>query len=218
MREVHQGDGVAFLARGGLTADVAVVTSLPDVSELRLPEGEWRRWFVDTAALACRAVADDAIAVFFQSDVTRDGRWIDKGHLVHLGADAAGASCVFHKIVCRSPAGVGTPGRPAYARLLGFSRGLRVDDASATADVLPRLGAMTWKSAMGVAACEATCRFLLEHTRCRTVLDPFCGLGTMLAVAEAHGLDAIGVEISPRRAARARTLQLRPVAVRGDRI
>jgi hypothetical protein len=215
MREVHQGDGVAFLARGGLAPEVAVVTSLPDVSELPLPEAAWRSWFVDTAALACRAVADDAVTVFFQSDVTRDGRWIDKGHLVHLGADAAGAACVFHKIVCRSPAGVATPGRPAYARLLGFSRSLRVVDPSATADVLPRLGAMTWKSAMGVAACEATCRFLLEHTRCRTVLDPFCGLGTMLAVAEAHGLDAIGVEISARRAARARTLQLAPRAADG---
>ena len=136
-------------------------------------------------------------------------RWIDKGHLVHTGADRAGASCLFHKIVCRSPAGTPTPGRPAFSRLLAFSRELRIDDPSATADVLPQLGAMTWKKAMGVAACEVTCRFLLDHTSCRTVLDPFCGMGAMLAVADAHGMDAIGVELSPRRAARARTLQLR---------
>ena len=97
-----------------------------------------------------------------------------------------------------------------FQRLLGFSRGLRIADPSATADVLPQLGAMTWKKAMGVAACEATCRFLLAHTQCKTVLDPFCGVGTMLAVAEAHGMDAIGVELSPRRAAQARELQLRP--------
>ncbi|MEI8255492.1 MAG: SAM-dependent methyltransferase, partial [Deltaproteobacteria bacterium] len=44
---------------------------------------------------------------------------------------------------------------------------------------------------------------------CRTVLDPFCGIGSMLAVANAHGMDAVGVELSAKRAARARTLTLR---------
>jgi hypothetical protein len=39
------------------------------------------------------------------------------------------------------------------------------------------------------------------------VVDPFCGVGTMLAVANGHGLDAIGVELSRRRAARAMKLQ-----------
>jgi tRNA G10 N-methylase Trm11 len=74
--------------------------------------------------------------------------------------------------------------------------------------VLPTLGKMTWARAMGIDACHATCRFLLAHTACRTVVDPFCGVGSMLAAANAHGLDAIGVERSPKRAARARTLQL----------
>jgi DNA modification methylase len=62
---------------------------------------------------------------------------------------------------------------------------------------------------MGVEACEATCHFLLKHTQCRTVVDPFCGIGSMLAVANAQGLDAIGVELSAKRAARARTLQIK---------
>jgi hypothetical protein len=35
---------------------------------------------------------------------------------------------------------------------------------------------------MGREACEAVARFLLAHTSCRAVADPFCGLGTMLAV------------------------------------
>jgi hypothetical protein len=60
--------------------------------------------------------------------------------------------------------------------------------------------------AMGAAACHAVTRFLIDHTACRTVVDPFCGVGTMLAVANAAGLDAVGVELSPKRAARARTL------------
>jgi len=210
-RVVHHGDGVAWLEAAALPADHAIVTSLPDLSEVpKLGPDGWRRWVIETAALACRRIADDAVAIFFQTDVKRDGVWIDKGFLVQLGAEAAGSGLLWHKVVCRAPAGTTTFGRPAYAHLLAFSRGLRLTPAQSSADVLPRLGAMPWARAMGTEACEATCRFLLAHTACRTVVDPFCGLGTMLAVANAHGMNAIGVELSAKRAARARDLQLTP--------
>jgi hypothetical protein len=208
-REVHCEDGVAWLARARLPADHAVVTSLPDHSELpALGFDGWRRWFVDTAALVCRAVADEAVAVFYQTDVKYAGRWIDKAFLVQLGAEQAGAALLWHKVVCRVPPGTTTFGRPAYAHVLCASRALRLAPGQSSPDVLPRLGEMTWARAMGREACEAIATFLLEHTGCRTVVDPFCGIGTMLAVANAHGLDAIGVERSPRRAALARTLQV----------
>ena len=211
-RTVHQGDGVAWLAAASpLPADHAIVTSLPDLSEVpeRGDDG-WRRWFVDTAALACRAVADDGLAIFFQTDIKRDGRWIDKGHLVHLGADAAGSHLLWHKVVCRAAPGTTTFGRPAYAHLLGFSRGLRLPPGRSTPDVLPGLGEMPWSRAMGADVCRAVARFLVEHTAARVVVDPFCGLGTMLAAANAAGLGAVGVELSRKRARRARTFILPP--------
>jgi hypothetical protein len=205
-RTVHETDGVAWLQAAALPDDHALVTSLPDSSELRLSFEGWQTWFVETATLVCSAAAPDAVAVFFQTDVKRDGAWVDKSFLLQLGARAAGAALLWHKVVCRAPAGVTTFGRPAYAHLLCFSRSLRLAPAQSLPDVLPRLGQMTWARAMGREACDLTCRFLLEHTRCRTVVDPFCGVGSMLAAANAHGLDAIGVERSPKRAARARTL------------
>lgn len=42
----------------------------------------------------------------------------------------------------------------------------------------------------------------------RTVVVPFCGIGTALAVANAHGYEAIGIEKNRKRAERARTLEL----------
>jgi hypothetical protein len=208
-RDVHCEDGVAWLARGPLPPDHAVVTSLPDVSELpALGFDGWRRWFVDTVALACGAVADEAVAVFYQTDVKRDGRWVDKALLVALGAERAGSALLWHKIVCRVPPGVTTYGRPAYAHLVCVSRALRLAPGASSPDVLPRLGEMTWARAMGREACETVATFLLAHTACRTVVDPFCGLGTMLAVANLHGLAAVGVERSPKRAERARRLVL----------
>lgn len=209
-RTVHQGDGVAWLRAHEFTREEAIVTSMPDASELPALGFEgWRAWFIETARLICSSVHPEAPVIFFQTDVKREGRWIDKGHLVHLGADAANAHLLWNKVVCRAPAGTTTFGRPAYAHLLCFSSSLLLETAQSTPDVLPKLGDMPWPRAMGVAACEATAQFLLKYTSCRTVIDPFCGIGTMLAVANNHGLDAIGVELSPKRAARARTLELR---------
>lgn len=210
-REVHCADGVAWLATQHFGPEVAVVTSMPDSSELPgLGVEGWRRWFIDTSALICRQLADEAVAVFYQTDVKRDGRWVDKGFLVSTGAEAAGSSCLWHKVVCRSPAGTTTFGRPAYAHLQCFSRSRRLLKAQAFADVLPRLGEMTWPRAMGREACEAVAQFLVKDTATRTVVDPFCGLGTMLAVANHHGLNAVGVERSRKRAQKASELVLRP--------
>src|SRR5690349_10691918 len=89
-RIVHVGDGVAWLRAAALAADDAVVTSLPDHSEVpELGVEGWRRWFVDAAALACAAVAEEAVAIFYQTDVKHAGRWIGKAFLVGLAAERA---------------------------------------------------------------------------------------------------------------------------------
>lgn len=210
-RVVHQGDAIAWMAQATLLPEHAIVTSLPDVSEVaHLGFEGWRSWFVAAAAQACRLVTDKAVAIFYQTDIKYEGRWIDKGYLILRGAEEAGAACLWHKIVCRAPAGTTTFGRPAYAHLICVSRGLRLLPGQSSPDVLPRLGAMPWARAMGTEACDAVARFILAHTQCRTVVDPFCGVGTMLAVANRHGLGAIGVELSAKRAARARSLVLGP--------
>jgi hypothetical protein len=205
-RIVHHADGVAFLATP-LAGTHAIITSLPDTSELPSLGSidAWRTWFVDTIALTCRAVADDAVAIFYQTDIKHDGRWIDKGHLVQCGAEAAGSFALWHKIVCRVPPGAITFGRPAYAHCICVSRTRRLEAGASTPDVLPALGAMSWSRAMGAAACEMAVTFVASIGG-TTVVDPFCGVGSALAAANAFGLDAIGVEISRRRASRARRL------------
>lgn len=203
-RQVHHGDGVAWLRQARLGPEHAVVTSLPDLSELPpLSLSKWQQWFVDVVALACRAVDPRAVAIFYQTDIKHEGRWVDKAHLVHRGADEAGVSCLWHKIVCRLVPGRIAYGRPAYGHWMAFSRELLVPAAESTADVEPRPGPMTWARAMPMTAAVGTCRFLLDHTECRVVVDPFCGHGTMLAAANAHGLDAIGVERSAKRVRKA---------------
>lgn len=185
-----------------------MVTSLPDVSEVPLPLDAWKGWFVEAAALIVSKVPPDGVAIFFQTDIKRDGVWVDKGYLVQKAIEQQGAGLLWHKVVCRAPAGKVTFGRPAYAHLLCCAPALRLTPGESTADVLPDAGEMTWARAIGLNACEAACQFILKRTTTRTVVDPFCGVGTVLAVANRLGLDAIGVELNRKRAEKARQLAL----------
>ena len=73
-------------------------------------------------------------------------------------------------------------------------------------DVLADTGLMTWTKAMGVHACRVACRYLHDDTDTHVVVDPFCGHGTVLAMANSFGFDAVGVELSAKRCKIARNL------------
>ncbi|HEX2657599.1 MAG TPA: DNA methyltransferase [Polyangia bacterium] len=197
-------------------AGASVVTSLPDASELpALDMTGWQIWFQDAAASTMNAVTDEGVAIFFQSDIRHGGLWIDKGQLVAQAAQRCGMRLLFHKIVCRKPAGTLTFGRASYSHLLGFARTLRPSLRRVTPDVLPDAGMMPGTKSMGVAACADACRFIQAETSTRTVVDPFCGYGTVLAVANALGLHAIGVDLSSRMCRKARTLRISAEALHG---
>lgn len=210
-RVVHHTDALPWLAAQGTLAGASFITSLPDVSGLpSLGLAGWRSWFIDAAEAVLRSTPDDGVAIFYQTDIKVDGTWVDKGFLCQLAAEREGSALLFHKVVCRMPAGKVSFGRPAYTHMLAFSRAIRDDVARSTQDVLPATGQMTWSQAMGVDACVAACRYILSHTQTRTVVDPFCGKGTVLAVANSLGMDAVGIELSRRRAQHARRLQVGP--------
>ena len=191
------------------------MTSLPDVSELPdLGLEDWRRWFVDAARRIVRWVPEDGAAVFFQSDVRHGGALVDKGYLVLRAAEEEGADVAFHKVVCRAPPGTVAIGRPSWSHLISIVREVRRPPLHAGPDVLPDAGPMPWSRAMGVEACRIACGYVQADLGAQVVVDPFCGVGTVLAVANAMGMDAIGVELVARRCKKARSLQVS--ADRGD--
>jgi hypothetical protein len=206
-RTVHHGDALGWLRDARTLNGASVVTSLPDISELpALGLDAWRRWFDEAATLVLQSVPDEGVAIFFQSDVRHAGLWVDKGAMVARAAERAGMGALFHKIVCRKPPGTLTHGRASYSHLLGFARALRPTLRRVTPDVLPDGGFQPGAKSMGVLACLDACRFVLNETPTRTIVDPFCGWGTVLAVANSLGLDAIGVDLSARMCKRARRL------------
>jgi hypothetical protein len=192
-------------ARGKI-AGACAVTSLPDVSEVGLALPVWRGWFLNAVRLVVESVPDESAALFFQSDIKRDGVWIDKGALVIRAAEDAGAHILFHKIVCRRPPGMLTMGRPGYTHLIAVSRAMKCPEVLPIPDVIIDAGRLPWVRAMGVRAAGQAVRFARDQVGAKLVFDPFCGVGTVLAVANSLGLDALGVEKARKRCEQARLL------------
>lgn len=208
-REVHCADAFTWLA-GRSSSGESYVTSLPDVCEVPLAFPAWRAWFIDAAAAVLRATPPEGVAIFYQTDIKHEGVWVDKSHLVQLASERCGRVLAWHKIACRKPPGTLMFGRPGYAHLLCLAHHPRPEP-----DGLPDVfdtGMMTWTRATGVAACRIACTYIQRFTTTRTVVDPFCGRGTVLAVANALGLAAVGVDLSAKRCRVARNLTVDPGA------
>ena len=130
--------------------------------------------------------------------------------LVMSAAEAAGARVLFHKLICRRPPGTLTLGRPGYTHMIAVSRTLRCPDVLPIPDIITDAGRQPWVRAMGVRAAAHAVRFARDQAGAKIIFDPFCGVGTVLAVANRLGLDALGVEKAKKRCEQSRQLVVTP--------
>lgn len=209
-REIACADAIAWMQARGRIDGACAITSLPDVSETGKTLPAWRAWFLHAVRLVVDSVPDDSAALFFQSDIKRDGVWIDKGALVIRAAEDAGARVLFHKIVCRRPPGMLTQGRPGFTHLVAVSRTMKCPDTLPIPDVITDAGRSLWVRAMGVRAAAHAVRFARDQVGAKLIFDPFCGVGTIPAVANALGLDALGIELAKRRCEQSRAQTVTP--------
>jgi hypothetical protein len=62
---------------------------------------------------------------------------------------------------------------------------------------------------MGIRAAAHAVRFARDQVGARIIFNPFCGVGTVLAVANSLWLEAIGVEKARKRSEQARALTVK---------
>ncbi|MFA6237866.1 MAG: hypothetical protein WC635_11100 [Bacteriovorax sp.] len=211
-RIVHCEDALVWLENSPVLEGCSLIASMPDISEFHgFSLEKWKDWFTNTAGLVLSRTPDYGVTIFYQSDIKVEGAWVDKGYLCQKAAEALGHELLWHKIVCRIRPGKTAFGRPAYSHVLCFSKKLRIKDLSQSSpDVIPEIGEKTWERGMGLEACVMIGKFVAEQTPTKTLVHPFCGQGSMIAVANAMGLSAIGIERSHKRAELARTLSVSP--------
>ena len=200
-----------------------IVSSIPDISEVRpaMTASEYERWTVEMARSMLRLLPPDQVCILYQTPGRfsgEGGAWLDKGFLCQLGARRAGAACVWQKIVladdCVGRRRGGT--RAGFIQLLCFSKRHRVARDACAIDVLADRGHMSYSHAMGEAAVATAIEYTLQmhddEAARLPVVDFFCGYGSVLAVANAYGLDAYGMDISLKccRRAAAHSALVRP--------
>ena len=179
----------------------------------------YERWIENTARTLVEKLDKDCAAIFYQTDTRSiDDGYIDKGYFVTKGARSAGAAMLFHKIVLRAPPDCPTSGLNAsFSHLLAFGspKGCAFPaptgpGARSCPDVCSK-GAADWPKGTGPLAASHAVRYLRDGLQCATIIDPFCGTGAVLAVAEALGCSSVGVELNKGRARQALGLQAQKV-------
>lgn len=202
-RELIVSDALEYLASHDDHG--AIVTSLPDADETGMTLAEWRDWF-NVALRACiTSAAPDAPAIFYQTDRKADGAWHSKAAMVLAAAEAEGRKVLWHKIALRRDPGAVDLHRPGFTHLIAVS--LQGKPGRPTPDVFER-GATLYPNGMGLRAARTAVEFALQHSR--IITDPFCGRGTIPAVAEALGAErAVGVDILPEQIVAAQGLKLK---------
>jgi hypothetical protein len=141
--------------------------------------------------------------------------YLDKSYLLSHACQQNGFVLLWHKICYNVDKLDNKPilQRPNWSHLMCFGRKTEniqyVSTLWGTPDVFPR-GEMMWSRAIGINAALIGISFLKYVCHSTCVVDPFCGQGTVLAVANACGMNAIGVELSNKRCKKARKLDLLP--------
>lgn len=217
--EIHCQDALEWLESYPVTPGHSLITSLPDVSEVGKPLEDWKSWFVDAAARVMQRCPRDGVAIFYQTDIKVAGHWVDKAHLCLKASEKVGIPLIWHKIVCRVPPGNVCYARPSYSHVLCFAPALTWPTGRSTADVITDPGPMAWARGIGLNVVRWLIRFVREEVGSHTVVDPFCGLGTLLWIAHQEGLAGIGVDLSPKRCRKAReglSSKIRAALARND--
>jgi hypothetical protein len=171
----------------------AIITSLPDIEESGRDLDSWVPFFEDGVKL-CLRHADPV--VIYQTDRKREGRWISKSCLAISAAAEEGARLLWHKIVLLREPGKIDLFRPSYSHMMAFGR--RISSGRATPDVIHG-GEKIYQNGIGKDAARAAVAFCQEKGA-EAIIDPFCGRGTVLRIAEEQGIPALGIDIDPELA------------------
>lgn len=182
----------------------AIVTSPPLTLELGCTVAEWSAWYLDALARCFRALAPGAPAVIYSTDQKNDGRLISSFAVMMAAAAEAGVGLLWHKIVLRRDVGKIDIHRPGFTHLAAFGDA-KAKPGAATPDAMQR-GRVLYPNGMGLIPARIACEFAGRPGL--PIVDPFCGRGTVPAVAEALGFDAIGIDIDPAQCKAAEALRL----------
>ena len=181
----------------------SILTSLPEMEEMKMNVKEYEVFFREAARKCFEAVKESGYVIFMQTDRKHHGL-IDKSYWLTDEAYKLEFHTIWRKIALKREVGKVDLFRPTYSYMLCFTKSGKV--GKSLPDVI-EAGETTYTHAFGMNAVSLCVQYVKENG-IKTVTDPFCGSGTTLAVANAMGLHAIGVEIQKKFCEHARKLSI----------
>ena len=203
-RQIYCQDAVEWLSAQPDHSLDNIVTGICDLDETPMPLSEYLDFFYRIATLIMTKVAPEGYAIFIQTDRKYEGRWIDKSYILTDVATHCGLKLKWHKIVLLRGVGATDLHRPGYSHMLCYSMEGR--PGASTADVI-EFGQRLYKNGTSLMAAHVVIEFI-NRNHPGLVVDPFVGRGTIVAVANKYGLDAIGVDLDPEQCEKAKTLSI----------
>jgi DNA modification methylase len=192
-RKVIHADALDWLDKQRDSSIPNIFTGIPDMDEVNLSFEDYVKFFTDCVDKIFSKAHPDGYTIFVQTDRKINRSWFDKSALITSISKEYGFKMVWHKIVLLRDADSTDLHRPTYSHMLGYTK--TASTGSATPDViLP--SARLYKNGTPMAAVERGIEFISKYSKSpKVVVDPFVGRGTVLAVANKYGLDAVGVDI-----------------------
>lgn len=206
-RKIINSDAVKWLSDQPDKSLDHVVTGICDMNEMGMKDDidKYLRFFRSTTTLILRKVK--GYAIFIQTDRKYNRSWIDKSYHLSDVAYESGFKLLWHKIVLRRGVDTTDLHRPTYSHMLCFS--MNGKPGAATPDVIP-VSKSLYENGTPFEAAKRAIEFI--KTNCKKddiiIVDPFVGKGTIVAIANAYGLNAIGIDIDPKQCQEAQNLHL----------
>lgn len=206
-RTIIQADAIDWMRSHGEQFGT-VITSPPDASEINLPPEQWEGWFFNAVSLCMACARSGCPAIFYVTDRKADSRLYSKPSIIFKAAELMDFVPVWHKICLRRDVNKTDLMRPTFTHLMAFALRGKTKPGTATPDVIYR-GSTLYPNGMGLNACVVAMRYALGFVA--PVLDPFCGRGTVLAVADTFGIPCTGIDIDAGQCDEARKLIIDPI-------
>ena len=205
-RQIIVADSLKWLETQRDRSIPNVVTGICDLDEVDLTMDQYLEFFKSATSLIFQKLDPRGYAVFIQTDRKFQREWIDKSFLLNNTAKIHGLKLVWHKIVLHREVDRTDLYRPGFAHMLCYT--VNGTSGAASPDVIP-VSRRLYKNGTPIEAATRAIAFIDRYTgSSKVILDPFVGRGTIPAIANNFGMDAIGIDIDPAQAEKARRMNM----------
>jgi hypothetical protein len=184
-----------------------VVTGICDLDEIinlksnisskqKFSIDQYKTFFTSIAEKLMAITKPDGYCIFIQTDRKYEGQWIDKSYLLNKSAEKEGLRLLWSKVVLLREVGHTDLHRPTYSHMMCFSK--KAKPGATFPDVID-VSKILYKNGTPSLAAETAIKFISQYSPYKIIVDPFVGQGTIVAYANAYGLDAVGIDIDPEQ-------------------